>query len=159
LKFGHDPKSLAPECPERRAPFTWEICWKDDKKHRASPALGIYNTKVGKAGLFNGEAGLIDGRLESLTFQFKSIFFTELLATFTEGYGEPTKIETQTVRNRAGATFTNRIATWTGEKISIRLEERWGTVNDGMVTYETPAWKNHIRKEIKDSVKKGVKDL
>jgi hypothetical protein len=121
LKFGQDPKLLAPECPKPRI-INWEICWEGDKYKPGF--LRIYNTKVGKAGLINGLAGLIDGRMEFLMFDFASIFFTELLATFTEGYGEPTKVETEIVTNRAGASFRNRIATWTGEKISIRLEER-----------------------------------
>jgi hypothetical protein len=156
LKFGQDPKLLAPECPKPRI-VNWEICWEGDKYNPGF--LRIYNTKVGKAGLINGLAWLIDGRMESLTFDFASIFFTELLATFTEGYGEPTKMETEIVRNRAGASFKNRIAIWTGEKISIRLEERSYRVDDGKVTYETPKWKTHREQKFKEDVTKGVKDL
>lgn len=55
--------------------------------------------------------------------------FHELVKLFVTRYGAPTKSETETVKTKGGAEFSNELLYWSGKSVSIVLERYDGDIN------------------------------
>ena len=72
-----------------------------------------------------------EDRFLSGALNFPSKSFASIEASFIERHGPPTTTTEETVQNRMGAEFTNRVHKWIGPRVSIRLYRYSGKVTEG----------------------------
>ncbi len=74
-----------------------------------------------------------NGVVSKITIDLKQSNFGVLLTAFKDRYGTPTSVESNTVKTNAGAEFNAAEVIWKGKKLSIRMYERMGKVDESHV--------------------------
>ena len=100
-----------------------------------------------------------DDRLVAGSVSFPTIRYDEMLALFIERYGRPTARRDAAVKNKMGATFTNEISEWKGEKISILLQKYGSTLMQGSAAITPNSELERRAREQGEAIKKGKGDL
>jgi hypothetical protein len=172
VKFGEDLTKSITACPSEFSTYSptkklykpWETkkrCWELYQVDTKSGENFYWLHNFGLIGdVFVKMFGIqLNRKLGEIELQFSSQSFTQLLTIFMARYGEPSIQETEEVTNALGAKFPNRIAEWHGERLSIRMKERWGKVDEGAVKLTTDFWLDHLTKKVINRVKKGRDDL
>jgi hypothetical protein len=88
------------------------------------PALGIG---------YSASIHMKNSVVSKITIELKHPNFGILLTAFKDRYGTPTSIENNPVKTNAGAEFNAADVAWTGKKLSIRMYERMGKVDESYV--------------------------
>jgi hypothetical protein len=73
------------------------------------------------------------GSVSEITIDLNQSNFKTLLAAFKDRYGEPTSVDSNLVKSKVGAEFSAVDVTWRGKKLSIRMYERMGKVDESRV--------------------------
>lgn len=73
------------------------------------------------------------GVVSKITIDLEQSNFGVLLTAFRDRYGLPSAVESNTVKTNAGAEFSAADVTWKGKKLSIRMYERVGKVDESYV--------------------------
>lgn len=71
--------------------------------------------------------------VSKITVSLKQANFGVLLTAFKDRYGLPTAIESNRVKSNAGAEFNAADVHWKGKKLSIRMYERMGKIDESLV--------------------------
>jgi hypothetical protein len=90
---------------------------------------------------------------------FRSDQFAAMHDVFVEKYGPPTATEEHEITTRAGGKFMNTSLTWTGPRVTIRLE-RYGTqINEGIANLSLNEYIARREAQSKEEAKKGAKSF
>jgi hypothetical protein len=81
------------------------------------------------------------------TSEMSNTGFLSMLEALKVKLGEPSKREERQVQNRAGAIFNNTIVTWSNGVSSVRLEERYGRIDQMGLVYEHTALLRYYQSE------------
>jgi hypothetical protein len=98
------------------------------------------------------------------TFERAILFFPAaqyvvLRGIFVDRYGPPTATKEETLQNRLGATFTNEILQWSGERVWIRLQHYGSKVDTGHAVIALRTVIDREGEEADKARKKGKDDL
>ena len=115
-------------------------------------------TRIGPAPV-SFQFGFHNDRFVYAFISFKPTDFAALRVAFVERYGAPTSRDERQLQNRMGATFTNEILTWNGEKVRIRLNRYGSKLDSGNATITTVEEDRRQNEEATKELKKGQKDL
>lgn len=80
------------------------------------------------------------GRLIEVSVAFPAADYEEIRELFEEKYGPPTSRREKQVRNHLGATFTNELSEWRGERMVISMAAFGADLASGSIAYHARAW-------------------
>lgn len=86
------------------------------------------------------QAELWNGNIAQIRLMFPSSNASNLLAIFEQRYGKPTAKVQQPWMSKGGLKTTSLVAYWKGTNVSIIFNERYDTVDTGIIMYSTSAF-------------------
>ena len=101
----------------------------------------------------------VEGKVEGITVTFHENGFPTVRDALIIKYGEPTEKKTETMHNRAGASFDSQVLTWSRPDGEIRISELGATVDESLLTMQSPKYKAHAAEEMKKKAQEGAKKL
>ena len=101
----------------------------------------------------------LNNRFVHAEMEFDSGFLSIIQDAFEARYGPPTSKKDEEIQNRAGARFINRVLSWSGPTVSIRLEKYSGTVTNGRAWITQQPYVDYLREEQKKKAAGAAKDL
>lgn len=96
--------------------------------------------------------------LESIYISFDEKYFSGVISALNEKYGT-VEVKTETVRNRAGGSFENRIYTWGRNKATLKAERYSSRLDSSSVLYRTDFAIEEFARRKKAADKKKAGDL
>lgn len=88
-----------------------------------------------------------DGVVTSILLNGKQSAYRDIKALLIERYGKPNTAKTERLQNKMGATFTSEVLFWSGQSVSLTLQERSGTVDETTAFFTSVS---HARKKAQD---------
>lgn len=85
--------------------------------------------------------------------------YQEFRAILIERYGQPTKIESGSVRTQAGVNWPSETLTWSGKLISIQLHERFENITTSVMIVNHLLTLESRAKARGDAIKKSATEL
>lgn len=98
------------------------------------------------------------GKLETISIAFDEKHFSQVAAALSEKYGQGT-LTSETVQNRMGATFENRILSWRRGQATLEAKRYSGKIDTSSVMYRSDFGLQEFARRRKTSVKNSSKDL
>ena len=98
------------------------------------------------------------GKLETISISFDSKHFSEVAAALTEKYGTGS-VKTQTIQNRMGATFENKIHSWRRGIATVETKRYSHKIDRSSVTYYTDFSLKEFARRQGTAVKEKADDL
>lgn len=128
LRFDQKVDAALPLCP-RGTVISKQMC------HDA-PYTNLYSVRGGPEIGFGYTLSVFSGGhgVESFYLTTNSDNFSKLADLFTSKYGAPMDSSSETVKTKAGASFTNETLSWRGKKVSITLQKFSGDINTSAAT-------------------------
>lgn len=97
-----------------------------------------------------------DDKFVQVKLTFATEAFDELRAIFIERYGPPTDERKAAVKTQAGGTFTNDVVTWSGERVIVRIERYFTSLDTGFAIVADRAWSEAEEKRRADERKRAA---
>ena len=141
------------QCPTRMATAQSPQVWADCVSNVRDPL------KFGPANVSYYEASFMDGALGRVFIRIGQIAADQVVIALTEKYGKPTSDSVTSIQNRAGATFDSRVVVWLREDGQIRVEQRYGNVDEGAVIISSKTYDAATSKATVDQAKASAKGL
>ena len=98
------------------------------------------------------------GKLESISIAFDEKHFSQVAAALAEKYGQG-NMKSETLQNRMGATFENRILSWRRGEATLEAKRYSGKIDTSSVMYGSDFALQEFTRRRKTSVKDSTKDL
>ncbi len=98
------------------------------------------------------------GKLETISLTFDEKHFSQVAAALVEKYGQGNS-RSETLQNRMGATFENRILSWRRGQATLEAKRYSGKLDASGVMYRSDFALQEFAKRRKSSVKDSSKDL
>ena len=93
------------------------------------------------------------GQFELLHIEIDHNNYAKLRAILIERYGRPTKADTSTVTSNGGVTLPAETSEWIGSTNSLRLFERFGSINKSLAAFTNNELSQKAGQKILDKVK------
>jgi hypothetical protein len=100
-----------------------------------------------------------ENKFEMAMLSFIPGHYENMKAIFVERYGAPSSTMQQPVKNRMGATFTNEIAIWAGERVVISLSRFGSKLDESRAVISLKSAVDSGAEEKKKAITKGKDDL
>ncbi len=155
LKWGDPPSEIEASFPKGKTLPELEQLFKVDARSSYIQRFNITIGDIRTGGLFY----FLDGGFVHLSLLIKSAQFLILAAIFRERYGEPHAEREEVVKTKAGAQFTNKILSWQGENVTIRLQRYGSRIDTGEAEMGLKSWREYLLKKTGKQVKDAAKDL
>jgi hypothetical protein len=125
----------------------------------SSPGTCMVNAHIGPvAAYISFHFGKSDAFEQAMLF-FSPDSYGELRGIFIDRYGPPTATNETTIQNRFGATYTNEIVEWSGERVHIMLRRYFTTLDQGLGIIQLKTVYDRSREADEKARKKGKEDL
>lgn len=98
------------------------------------------------------------GKLETISIAFDEKYFSQIVPALSEKYGHGT-VRLETLQNRMGATFENRILSWRRGQATLEAKRYSGKLDTSSVMYRSDFALQEFARRRKASVKDTSKDL
>lgn len=98
------------------------------------------------------------GKLETISIAFDEKYFSQVAPALSEKYGQGT-VRLETLQNRMGATFENRILSWRRGQATLEAKRYSGKLDTSSVMYRSDFALQEFARRRKASVKGTSKDL
>jgi hypothetical protein len=98
------------------------------------------------------------GKLETIGITFDEKHFSQVGAALEEKYGQG-NLKSETLQNRMGATFENRILSWRKGEATLEAKRYSGKIDTSSVIYRSDFALQEFARRSKSSVKDSSKDL
>jgi hypothetical protein len=98
------------------------------------------------------------GKLETISIAFDEKYFSQVAPALSEKYGQGT-VRSETLQNRMGATFENRILSWRRGQATLEVKRYSGKFDTSAVMYRSDFALQEFARRRKTSVKDTSKDL
>jgi hypothetical protein len=98
------------------------------------------------------------GKLETISIAIDEKYFSQVLAALSEKHG-PGSVKSETLQNRMGATFENRIVSWRRGEATLDVKRYSGKIDTSSVMYRSDFALQEFARRRKGSVKNNSKDL
>lgn len=98
------------------------------------------------------------GKLETISIAFDEKYFSQVAPALSEKYGQGT-VRSETLQNRMGATFENRILSWRRGQATLEAKRYSGKLDTSSVMYRSDFALQEFARRRKTSVKDTSKDL
>lgn len=118
--------------------------------------LGGFPVNEFRSGMMELDA---DENLVQLTIYAKHADYQVVRSILIERYGQPTKRDVVTLKNKLGATFSSERLSWSGSRIIAMLSEWESNLNDSSVTFAYTPWLSKLVREDTERVKAGASKL
>ena len=124
---------IVPYCidDEPPKPTQLSLCSEDPRDGRGISEI----TRLPIPEFGNGFISRHQGLVSSIVFYGSNDNYQHIKDVLVERYGRPTSAKTNTVQNKAGASFKSEELSWRGARVSLVLEQRAGRVDDFMLTF------------------------
>jgi hypothetical protein len=100
-----------------------------------------------------------EDKLSMASVTFAPDRFSDVVAAVREKYGEPHSTNTESVSNRAGATFENHIYEWKKAGTTIRAEKYSSRLDRAAIKIFSDSFFTEFEKRKGTKAKEGAKDL
>ena len=147
--IGDDKSYIPPSnfiCKDSKTPIADQICRYNSKETIAGAPVQLLLLYY------------YSDKLENISITFKSDHFSKVVSALSKKYGTG-KIKTKAVQNRMGATFENRMHSWSIGNNTLTAKQYSTDLNSSTVYYRVNISLNEMERRKKSKINPDVDDL